>query len=1208
MILSGSGGGNKKKKTSTPAVRAPIEAKDSLIAKNTARIIDVVSEGKIKGLVNGAQSIYLDGTALENPDGTFNFQGITYEVREGEFDQAIAEGFSAVENETQVGVELLANTPVVRTITNPDLNAVRIKIRTPQFTNQNLTTGDIGETQVDFRIEVQPNGGSYALSDRNYNFIQIPGPQTSSSLSKGFRITVDAQVSGVIGSVQSTTFIVEYRAVGSGTWLNLGTRTVSGKIPGSSTTRGDTSTSGSTPSIAANGTATFSATFEVTSLPENRYEYRVVSGRPVIAFEYSPQSLSIKGKTTSPYEVAYRVNLPAGGAPWNVRLTRLTPDSTSAALQNSITWSTFTEIIDAKLIYPDTAYVAVNIDAALFGSEIPTRGYEVEGLEIQIPDNYDPETREYTGLWTGTFQTAYSNNPAWILYDILVNSRYGLGNSIDFSQIDKFALYEIGQYCDELVDDGYGGQEPRFTFNTQITNQKEAYEVVNAITSAFRGMTYWGSGSITAVQDKPSDPVMLVTNANTIDGFSYSGSALKARHSAVIVTWNDPLDAYRTATVVVEDPDLIQRFGWRTIDTVAIGCTSKGQAIRWGKWILETERYETDTVTYKASFDHVAVRPGDIIAVQDPTYANARMGGRFVSVGTDEFEIDDPVTLVADQVYTLSAVLPDGTVEDRTVINPDGETSFLMVDEPFTETPLVGAVWVLSSANLEPRLFRVISMREDPAKNIFEIVALFHDPAKYDRVETGIKAEEPQYTLIPKGPLLPPSNLSYNEYLYQSGPSVKGAIDVSWQNSPDPRTQFYDVELQGPNDTDFKFFITTQRSSVRIEDVQPGLYQFRIIGLDALGGLRSTTLTGNYTAAGLSAPPADVENFNINIINNLAFLTWDPVPDLDLDYYVIKYAANGTLSTWGSSVVLVERVPKGSTSATIPAQSGNFLIKAVDTGGNESINATLISVSYAEINAINVVETLIEDPDFPGLKENVAVSDSGLQLVGSDSIDDWYNIDEVDNFDIGETGELVSEGTYYFENGLDLGDVYTSRLTADLSAFGTDLFNSVDSWPNIDEIENWDAEDPSSWRVDLQVRTTNDDPAGTPSWSEWGTFITGDYTARAFEFRIILRSLSLGVTPVVERLRITIDMPDRVVGKEDLVCTAGGISVVFENGAFRAKPAIAVAGQDMATGDYFVITNQSVSGFDIEFFNSSNVSIERTFDFVAKGYGRVIPV
>ena len=562
---------------------------------------------------------------------------------------------------------------------------------------------------------------------------------------------------------------------------------------------------------------------------------------------------TIAGKTTSPYQRTYRIEL-TGSGPWDVRVRRITPDSDAATLNNATYWATYTEVIDAKLSYPDTALVALEVDAQQFGNQIPARSYDVKGLIIRVPDNYDPETRSYTGFWGGNFKLAWSDNPAWCYYDLATKTRYGAA----LANVDKWALYQIAQYCDELVPDGFGGEEPRFTFNTVLASQEEAITALHTLASAFRGMTYWGTNTVMPVADMPADPVKLVTPANVIDGeFVYEGTGLKARHSVAMVSYNDPNDNYRQQVEVVEDAEAIELYGWRPLEINAVACTSRGQAHRLGKWTLASERAETETVSYRASLDHADVRPGDIISVSDPTTAGARLGGRIVATGIDALTLDKAPEQASGANWFLDVMLPSGAVERRAVASFNGDAVALA--NPLSAPPILGAVWILSSQAVEPRRFRVLANIEEAAR-VYHITALEHDPTKYGRIELGLDLPESDYSLLPTGPVVAPYSITAQAYTYLAGGTEHQGMTISWTPSDDPRVLRYIVEVQGPSDLRWRTVYTESGTSVDLRDVEPGQWMIRVRGVTGIGTASPwATLTTNIAGLLLPVPPDSVE-------------------------------------------------------------------------------------------------------------------------------------------------------------------------------------------------------------------------------------------------------------------------------------------------------------------------------------------------------------
>ena len=1191
MRMFGAGGSKPK----TPAVRTPVEAKNTLQSRNIARIIDALCEGPIKGLVNGNQSIYFDDTVLENEDGTFNFEGVTVETRIGEPDQEPLAGFPYIEKEVSVGVEIKFGIPVVRTIQDPDVDFAMVKIRIPQLSKTNQKTGDVTGSSVKLNIEVRPSGGNYQSTAYGSKWQAFTSSRTATSTATGLRFTANADVSGQAGSKINVLFTAQYKKTTSSTWITSETRSVTVQIA----TKGN-------PGAIYKGNA--SASFEILNLASSQYDVCVLAEGGASKTTLVNQSeliatpLLIEGKNTSPYEIAYRIALPDGGAPWDIRVSRLTEDSDKIIVQNQTYFSSYTEVTDVKMIYPDTALVGVTVDAESFGQDVPARSYEIYGRYTLIPTNYDPDTRTYTGIWDGTFKTGWTQNPAWILMDVLIDKRAGLGQSIDQLQVDKFELYDISQYCDELVDDGFGGKEPRFQFNGIINSAREAYDVVNSVTQCFRGRSFWGTGSISFFQDRPADISKSVTPANVIDGeFKYSGAALKDRHTAVLVSWNDPQDGYRSNIAVIEDIDGINEYGWRQLDAGAFYCTSLSQATRFGKWILDTERNETETVTYRASLDHADVLPGQIIAIADPFYADVRYGGRCLeTTTTGTVVLDKGIVLESSQAYTIYVTMPDGTLEERNVSNDsdDSEQSILELDTLLPIKPIPGAVWMVSATNLKPRLFRVISIREADI-NEFEITALFHDPNKYDRVEKGLNIVQAPYSLFPTGPLKAPTNLTILEYLYTIGQIIKSSVTLSWTASEDTRVSYYEIYYKVDTQENYTLYRTTASTSVDIQDLSLGFYSFRVRAISGFG-TPSGFLEGTKELQGLLAPPSDVQNFSINIIGGQAYLSWDPNTDLDLSYYKIKTTPNTINPSWGGSSTVIEKVSKDSVSVTLPVQAGAYLIKAVDSSDIESTNATIINTTIATVEGLNFVHLETEDPTFGGVFDRVLLAGDGLELGGTDSVDDYINVDEAPNFDIGTRG-LTTLGYYYFENYFDLGSTFTSRLTPFVSATGADQYGNMDLWQDVDQIENWDGDDPGKWQTQVEISYTNDNPASSPVWSDWKPLIVGDYTARAFKWRLQLSSQQAGITPHVNQLAVQVDMPDRTEGQNDLICPTSGLNVSFA-APFREIPAVTISAQDLDEGDNYILSNKTESGFRIEFTNGGT-SISRTFDYIAKGWG-----
>ncbi|QEK49108.1 DUF1983 domain-containing protein [Proteus mirabilis] len=446
------------------------------------------------------------------------------------------------------------------------------------------------------------------------------------------------------------------------------------------------------------------------------------------------ETAKITGKISGQYLESYIIDAPKK-KPFQIRVSRLTDDSKSDLLKNGTVWASYTEITDAKFSYPNSAVVGMKIDKSQYG-DTPNRTYHIKGMIIQVPDNYDPESRTYTGIWTGRFKPAWSNNPAWVFYDLVTNERYGIGEMIGSFGVDKFALYAIARYCDELVDDGFGNKEPRFTFNAYITSQRKAKEVLDDLASVFRGMPLWDGQQLTCFQDRPSDPVWTYTNSNVIDGkFKYTSTAKSARHNAIEVSWINPSNGWSEEREFIQDDDLIQRLGGVNVKKVtAFGCTSRGQAHRVGKWILQTEKLEKDSVTFSTGREGINCISGDIIEVADDSFSGVKVGGRVLSVNGSTITVDAPIDWKYDDKGTFSFLGASGGFEKVDIQSIDGD--IVTLREIPNGLKQYG-VFSISKSTLTTRLFRVISITEDNEGN-YLYNCIQHEPQKESIVDNGV--------------------------------------------------------------------------------------------------------------------------------------------------------------------------------------------------------------------------------------------------------------------------------------------------------------------------------------------------------------------------------------------------------------------------------------------------------------------------------------
>lgn len=823
---------------------------------------------------------------------------------------------------------------------------------------------------------------------------------------------------------------------------------------------------------------------------------------------------TISGKTTSRYNRSYRVELPGSG-PWDIRVRRLTGDSTQTNLQNATFWASYTEIIDAKLRYPNTALVALSVDAERFQS-IPRRGYEIMGLKVKIPSNYDPYARQYSGAWDGTWTVDWTNNPAWCFYDMLTNPRYGLGEYVSEDQVDHWGLYQIARYCDELVPDGYGGMEPRYTCNAYIQSREDAYALLSSMASAFGGVTYWSGETVVATQDAPRDPVKLYTAANTVGGFNYSGSSLKTRHTVALVTWNDPRDRSRQKIEYVEDPEGIAKYGIVQTEVIAFGCMSRGQAHRFGKAILYSERMEGEVVSFRTGLDGMDIMPGDVIATSDPVRAGVRVAGRLKAATAEELTLDSAVTLEPGKTYTAWAVLPSGEVQTRSVTTGTGETDTLAVYPPFDDILQRQAMWALAANDLVPEQWRVISIKE--ADGILaEITAMSYRADKYAAIERDVILEPLETSYLDAGSRTP-EDLKITESLYLINPAVVGArVTVSWSGD----ASYYEVQYRRKGNN--WIVLTTQNPSIDIQPVDPGTYEFAVVAVNA-AGIRSQPAFATIEVYGKYALPEDVEGFSVIKVQGVAVASWYQHPALDVQVggeIFIRFSPRLEDVTWNDAYVL-DSFQGGMVSGLLPLMTGTYFAKARDSTGNWSANAASFVATEGMVTGFWTVGITEQAPDFAGARDGTAVVSEGVLILdGSQTVDEMTApVDEwpmIDNL-----GGVRGEGRYDFDEVFDLGTVATRRYEADILYTSYDTGDFIDS--RTDNIDTWDSFEGNvinDCDITLYCQHTDD----METWSEPTPFFVADFTCRAMRLWVVLESANPTHNIAITRLTVRAKIP-----------------------------------------------------------------------------------
>lgn len=795
----------KGRKGGSSSSRTPTEQPDDLQSVAKAKILVALGEGEFAGLLTG-KDIYLDGTALENADGSQNFSGVTWEFRAGTQAQKYIQGIPGTENEISVGTEVSSATAWTRTFTNTQLSAVRLRLKWPSLFKQE-DDGDLVGYSVNYAIDLQTDGGTWQ------------------------------------------------------TVLNT----------------------------------------------------------------------SVTGKTTSGYERSHRIDLPQAGSTWTIRLRKITSDANSAKIGDTMTLQSFTEVIDAKLRYPNTALLYIEFDSSQFNGSIPQISCEPRGRVIRVPDTYDPETRTYSGTWTGTFKWAWTDNPAWIFYDLVVSDRFGLGHRLTAANIDKWTLYQVAQYCDQMVPDGKGGNgtEPRYTCNVYIQDRNDAYTVLRDFAAIFRGMTYWGGDQIVALADMPRDVDYSYTRANVVGGrFTYSSSTTKSRYTTALVSWSDPGNAYADAMEPVFEQALVARYGFNQLEMTAIGCTRQSEANRKGRWGILTNNKDR-VVSFDVGLDGNIPQPGYIIAVADELLSGKVMGGRISAVNGRVIKLDRVADAAAGDRLILN--LPSGASQSRTIQAVNGES--VTVTTAYSETPQAEAVWVVESDELYAQQYRVVSV-SDNDDGTFSITGAWHDPDKYARIDTGAIIDQRPISVIPPGNQSAPDDIAIGSYsTVQQGISVE-TLRATW--SVVDNAIAYEAQWRR-DDGNWVNVPRSSTTSFEVESIYAGRYLVRVRAINAAeissgwGYSEEATLTGK-----VGNPPKPV-GFAATGINWGIQLNWGfPANTADTLKTEIQYTANSDQS----DPLLLSDVPYPSSEyIQLGLKAGQefwYRAQLVDKTGNES--------------------------------------------------------------------------------------------------------------------------------------------------------------------------------------------------------------------------------------------------------------------------------
>ena len=1173
---------------------------DSLASKQFQTLIDLLAEGILSGFpsATGSQGsteyntsalkdVFLNGTQVlqqaagTSPDETdFNFKNITFEPRFGTSDQTAITGISASESETAVGVTVTKASPVSRSITDTNIDAVRVTVAFPQL-QKFEDNGDINGAEVQLSIQVIQNDGT------------------------------------------TTTPITD----------------------------------------------------------------------------------TVKGRAASTYFRDYKINLPSGTSfPVTIRVNRITDDSTDSFLNDVFTWQSFTEIINESRPYANSAHLAIRFDAETFPS-VPSRMYRVKGTLIKIPHNGTVRADgsiSYSGTFNGTFKSdkEYSNDPAWVLYDLLTTSK-GFGDHIDTTQLDVFSFYSASVYCSEQVDDMTGNNttEARFSTNVVLNTQRDAYSLINDLSSVMRVMPFYSAGVINISQDRPTDPSYIYNLSNvTAEGFSYSNASKSTKATVVNVGYFDN-ETQSIDYETVEDTALQAKYGIVVRNLKGFATTSRGQAARLGKWFLYTQSNEAEICSFKTSIESgTIVRVGTIISVQDPMRAGVRKGGRIkTGVSTTVIIVDrgdlHGTDMTHDSGATLSVILSDGTLETKTITSIIGTT--ITVSSAFSSVPLSNSVWVIESTALSLQTFRVFSVKEVNQLE-YEIQAVAHNPSKYAIVEDGSTLQTKtinNFTALKPSP----SNLSGSEQIVVLNNRAVSKLFIQWQ--PVSGVTEYMVQYRFKNEN----FISerVKRPDFTIFETQLGTYEVRVFSYNALGKPSTTPSTTTFTTVGKTALPADPSGLTLEPVSDqFVRLRFNPATDVDVLHggtVSVRHtpSINPAVATFQNSTEIIPKLAGNITETLVPALTGTYSIKFIDDTGNRSDNAAKIIVSAPDPQPNQVILTEREDtdsPPFQGDKVNTFYDATfdGLLLDGTllwDSI--TQNIDDLSNVDF--AGPINSSGSYEFQNKVDMGAIFNLMLKRRFVTSGLFVNDLIDSrTANIDTWTEFDGTQADDVNAKLLVATTDIDPATSVSatygqsgttititktdhgysvgdfvvidftagsatdgnyeiqtvpnantftvtasasatissgtsctyganFTQFNTFANGEYTARGFKFKCELESndpaqninvTELGFEASVKRRTETVNTSIA----SQCATTGSAKTVTFASPFFTGTgslggsttaflPTIGITLEGAASGDFFNITSITGTQFVIETRSSSGLK-DLSFKYTAIGFGK----
>jgi len=1139
------------------------------------QLLDLLCEGPIGGVIKNYRGLYLNETPIQNDDETYNYTSDDLWIKHtiGSANQPKSTYFTGVSTITAVGQEVGENYSEVldennevisrdygfgnltRQITNTEVNQVQLLITLPKLfsvAQEGLAKGQLFGATVKLLVYVQAKGSG----------------------ANSFTQVLEITKTGIsTNNYQFLTPIINLESYGKGPWNVRVTKE---------------------------------------NLQEDHFEIKYTD------FE----------------DISQKTPLASGRG-------------------NQVIWSSIVEFVPQSVNYNYCATAEWQLSSETF-PELPSRAYLIKGRTVKIPTGAtaldDGRLIFEDTAFDGSLQSAekFTTCPICCFYDLLTNRRYGCGDFVAAANLSWVDLYPLSKYCNQLVTNSDGTTEPRFACNVVIGDQADAYSVLQDMASVFRGILFWSNNVIQIGADHGNLDGSELTvshvysNSNVINGaFEYSGSSLKTRSTSIRVRYNDPDNFYKPNIVVVEDANLIAKYGYQVKELIGFGCTSKWQAQRVGLWALNTENLDEEVIAFSTGLDGAVVLPGEIFAVADELRQGTRISGRVASATTSAVVTDQSISLPAGANPKLTCVLPDGSVETKAISGVSGSTINLSAN--FSTAPNAQSIWSITTDGVANQKFRCLSV-SDNGNGTYSITGITHNDSIYAAVDGGEDLQFEDVTTFDDSPP-PVNNISFSAGQITDGTGLKILANVSWSKGTSGATFGYKVKWStSAGNKDQKI---TTNPNLTVTDLLEG--QVLTVTVTALGlGLSeknaSVAVSGSFTIpsfASASTPtapviqlPEDPQNVTLEMVSGeQVALRWKtPSGGFggNLLTAIIRHApqTDGT-GEWANSTLLSDSISGATTQAILPKIDGEYLLKFRNLDGQVSANAVSAILDQPDPIPQLLVHTVREDtttPPYQGQKESVFYSDEydGLVIDGDSTLDEVLDFDAIGAMDF--TGTQLLSGRYYFTNIIDLGGKFTAKFKRTLLTRGLYPADLIDSRnENIDRWTDFDGLIADGTSAELYFRTSDQATADAfflletgddllletgdkfelesdIDFGEWVPMFSGEYAGRQFQFKAELSSVSIDQTPIIDELGFELVMPARTEQSATIASGAGAKAVSYAK-AFYQEPSLGLTAFNMQSGDYYAITSPSATGFTVTFYNSSNVAVDRNFQYVASGYG-----